>query len=397
MKPIDNYSFSGKKAIIRVDFNVPLNDQFEITDDVRIRAALPTIKKVLNDNGAAILMSHLGRPKGGYDKRFSLTHIVNHLSQLLDVPVKFSKDCIGNDAAIQCNQLLPGEVLLLENLRFHKEEKQGDMEFSKALAALGDVYINDAFGTAHRAHASTAVIAGFFPKNKFLGYLIERELDNIAKVMTGAKRPITAVLGGAKISGKIEIIQSLMEKVDNLIIGGGMVFTFIKAMGGEVGSSLVEDSSISVAQQILNQVAKTNTQLILPVDAVIADEFSDKAKTQVVEVDKIPAGWLGLDIGPRSIQSFQSVISKSKTVFWNGPMGVFEMEPFKAGTLQVADQIAKETEESGLYSLIGGGDSVSAINQFGLGEKVSYISTGGGALLEYLEGKVLPGIAAINN
>ena len=271
------------------------------------------------------------------------------------------------------------------------------MEFSKALAALGDVYINDAFGTAHRAHASTAVIAGFFPENKFLGYLIERELDNIAKVMTGAKRPITAVLGGAKISGKIEIIQSLMEKVDNLIIGGGMVFTFIKAMGGEVGSSLVEDSSISVAQQILNQVAKTNTQLILPVDAVIADEFSDKAKTQVVEVDKIPAGWLGLDIGPRSIQSFQSVISKSKTVFWNGPMGVFEMEPFKAGTQQVAGQIAKETEESGLFSLIGGGDSVSAINQFGLGKKVSYISTGGGALLEYLEGKVLPGIAAINN
>ena len=397
MKPIDNYSFAGKKTIIRVDFNVPLSDNFEITDDARIKAALPSIQKVLNDNGSVILISHLGRPKDGHNERFSLKHIVGHLSNLLNVPVKFASDCIGNDAMTQCGNLLAGEVILLENLRFHKEEKLGDYHFAESLASLGDAYINDAFGTAHRAHASTSVIAGFFPNDKFLGYLIERELDNIAKVITGATKPITAVLGGAKISGKIEIIQSLLDKVEYLLIGGGMAFTFIKAMGGEVGSSIVEDSSMAIARDILNKIDQSNSQLVLPVDAVIANEFSDKARTQVVDIDKIPDGWMGLDIGPRSIGDFKTIISKSKTVFWNGPMGVFEMNPFKNGTEQIAEQIAKETENNGLFSLVGGGDSVAAINRFGLGEKVSYISTGGGALLEFLEGKTLPGIAAIKN
>ena len=307
MKPIDNYSFAGKKAIIRVDFNVPLSDNFEITDDARIKAALPSIQKVLNDNGSVILISHLGRPKDGHDERFSLKHIVGHLSNLLNVPVKFASDCIGNDVTTQCGNLLAGEVILLENLRFHKEEKLGDYRFAESLASLGDAYINDAFGTAHRAHASTSVIAGFFSKDKFLGYLIERELENIAKVITGATKPITAVLGGAKISGKIEIIRSLLDKVDYLLIGGGMAFAFIKAMGGEIGSSMVEDSSMDVAREILSKIDQSNSQLVLPVDAVIANEFSDKARTQVADIDKIPDGWMGLDIGPQSIDDFKTI------------------------------------------------------------------------------------------
>jgi phosphoglycerate kinase len=393
MQSIDTYNFSGKKAIIRVDFNVPLNDQFEITDDTRIRAALPTIKKVLEGNGSAILMSHLGRPKGK-DEKFSLKHIVAHLSKSIGVEVKFADDCIGDSAKKMAAALKPGEVLLLENLRYYDEEKKGDEAFAKKLADLADLWINDAFGTAHRAHASTAVIAKFFPEAKMFGYVMEGELSSVDKVLKDTKRPLTAIMGGAKVSSKIEIIQTLMSKVDHLIIGGGMTYTFVKAMGGTIGNSLVEDDKLETAREILKKAKENNVKLHLATDALIADDFSNDANTKVCDVNAIPEGWMGLDVADDTIESFKKVIEESKTILWNGPVGVFEMDNFAKGTKAIADAIVTATEK-GAFSLIGGGDSVAAINKYGLADKVSYVSTGGGALLEYIEGKELPGVTAI--
>ncbi|MRT92473.1 phosphoglycerate kinase [Ancylomarina sp. 16SWW S1-10-2] len=393
MQTIDSYNFSGKKAIIRVDFNVPLNDKFEITDDTRIRAALPTIKKVLDGNGSAILMSHLGRPKGK-DEKFSLKHIVAHLSKSIGVEVKFADDCIGESAKTMAAALKPGEVLLLENLRFYDEEKKGDEAFAKKLADLADLWINDAFGTAHRAHASTAVIAKFFPEAKMFGYVMENELSSVDKVLKDTKRPLTAIMGGAKVSSKIEIIQTLMSKVDHLIIGGGMTYTFVKAMGGTIGNSLVEDDKLETAREILKKAKENNVKLHLATDALIADDFSNDANTKVCDVNAIPEGWMGLDVADDTIESFKKVIEESKTILWNGPVGVFEMDTFAKGTKAIADAIVTATEK-GAFSLIGGGDSVAAINKYGLADKVSYVSTGGGALLEYIEGKELPGVKAI--
>ena len=393
MQTIDSYNFSDKKAIIRVDFNVPLNEQFEITDDTRIRAALPTIKKVLEGNGSAILMSHLGRPKGK-DEKFSLKHIVAHLSKSIGVEVKFADDCIGESARTMAAELKPGEVLLLENLRYYDEEKKGDDAFAKKLADLADLWINDAFGTAHRAHASTAIIAKFFPEAKLFGYVMESELSSVDKVLKDTKRPLTAIVGGAKVSSKIEIIKTLMSKVDHLIIGGGMTFTFVKSMGGKIGNSLVEDDKLEIAREILSSAQENNVKVHISPDALVADDFSNSANTQVCNVDKIPEGWMGLDIAEASIESFRKVIEESKTILWNGPVGVFEMDNFAKGTKAVADAIVTATEK-GAFSLIGGGDSVAAINKYNLADKVSYVSTGGGALLEYIEGKELPGVKAI--
>ena len=393
MQTIDSYNFSDKKAIIRVDFNVPLNEQFEITDDTRIRAALPTIKKVLEGNGSAILMSHLGRPKGK-DEKFSLKHIVAHLSKSIGVEVKFADDCIGESARTMAAELKPGEVLLLENLRYYDEEKKGDDAFAKKLADLADLWINDAFGTAHRAHASTAIIAKFFPEAKLFGYVMESELSSVDKVLKDTKRPLTAIVGGAKVSSKIEIIKTLMSKVDHLIIGGGMTFTFVKSMGGKIGNSLVEDDKLEIAREILSSAQENNVKVHISPDALVADDFSNSANTQVCNVDKIPEGWMGLDIAEASIESFRKVIEESKTILWNGPVGVFEMDSFAKGTKAVADAIVTATEK-GAFSLIGGGDSVAAINKYNLADKVSYVSTGGGALLEYIEGKELPGVKAI--
>ncbi|WP_245870380.1 phosphoglycerate kinase [Labilibaculum manganireducens] len=393
MQSIDTYNFSGKKAIIRVDFNVPLNEQFEITDDTRIRAALPTIKKVLDGNGSAILMSHLGRPKG-VDEKFSLKHIVAHLTKSIGVEVKFADDCIGESAKTMAANLKPGEVLLLENLRYYKEEEKGDEEFAKKLADLADLWINDAFGTAHRAHASTAVIAKFFPEAKLFGYVMEGELSSVDKVLKDTKHPLTAIMGGAKVSSKIEIIQTLMSKVDHLIIGGGMTYTFVKAMGGTIGDSLVEDDKLEMAREILQKAKENNVKLHLASDALIADAFSNDANTKVCDVNAIPEGWMGLDVADATIASFSKVIEESKTILWNGPVGVFEMDTFAKGTKAIADAIVTATEK-GAFSLIGGGDSVAAINKYGLADKVSYVSTGGGALLEYIEGKELPGVTAI--
>ncbi len=393
MKTIDSYNFSGKKAIIRVDFNVPLNDKFEITDDTRIRAALPTIKKVLSGGGAVVLMSHLGRPKGVEDK-FSLKHIVNHLSNKLGVEVKFADDCIGESAKTMAAELKSGEVLLLENLRFYSEEKKGDEAFAQKLANLADVWINDAFGTAHRAHASTAVIAKFFPNDKMFGYVMDNELSSVDKVLKETKRPLTAIMGGAKVSSKIEIIETLMDKVDHLIIGGGMTYTFVKAMGGNIGDSLVEDDKLTIAREILKRAENKKVTLHFATDALIADAFDNNANTKECVVNEIPAGWMGLDIASETKKNFAKVIENSKTILWNGPVGVFEMEKFASGTRAIADAIVAATEK-GAFSLIGGGDSVAAINQFKLADKVSYVSTGGGALLEYIEGKELPGVAAI--
>jgi len=393
MQTIDLYNFSGKKAIIRVDFNVPLNEQFEITDDTRIRAALPTIKKVLNGNGAVILMSHLGRPKG-IDEKFSLKHIVSHLSKSLGVNVKFADDCIGDSAKNMAAELKAGEVLLLENLRYYSEEAKGDEAFAKKLAGLADLWINDAFGTAHRAHASTAVIAKFFPNDKLFGYVMEGELSSVDKVLKDTQHPLTAIMGGAKVSSKIEIIETLMSKVDHLIIGGGMTYTFVKAVGGKIGNSLVEDDKLEKAREILKKAQDNNVKLHLATDALIADAFAADANTKVCPVDEIPDGWMGLDIADETKESFFKVIADSKTILWNGPVGVFEMEAFSKGTKAIADAIVTATEK-GAFSLIGGGDSVAAINQFNLADKVSYVSTGGGALLEYIEGKELPGVAAI--
>jgi phosphoglycerate kinase len=395
MKTIDGFNFKGKRAIIRVDFNVPLNKDFVITDDSRMRAAVPTIKKILNDGGSVILMSHLGRPKEGPEDKYSLRHLTDHLSKLISAEVKFADDCIGESAVKLSKELKPGEVLLLENLRFYKEETKGDETFSKKLAALADVYVNDAFGTAHRAHASTTVVANFAPEKMF-GYLMERELKSIDKVLHDTQKPYTAIIGGAKVSSKIEIINNLLDKVDDLIIGGGMMFTFIKAQGGNIGNSLVEDDFLQTAQDIIESAAKKGVKLHIPADAVVADAFSNDANFKTVKADSIEPGWMGLDIGHDSIAALTNVIENSKTVLWNGPMGVFEMPNFVAGTKAIADSLVKATEK-GAFTLVGGGDSVAAINQFDQADKVSYVSTGGGALLEYMEGKVLPGVAAIND
>lgn len=394
MKTIDNYIFQGKKVLVRVDFNVPLNDKFEITDDTRIRAAIPTIQKIREEGGAVILMSHLGRPKTGPEDKFSLRHLVNHLTEKLGIPVQFADDCIGEQAREKAAALKSGEVLLLENLRFYKEETKGDEAFAKKLSELADAYVNDAFGTAHRAHASTAVIAKFFPNDKMFGYVMAGEIKSLEKVLKEGESPFTAILGGAKVSGKIEIINHLLDKVDNLIIGGGMMFTFIKALGGNVGNSLVEDDLIETARQAVVKADELGVNIYLPSDTVIADKFDNNANTLVVKVSEIPDGWMGLDIGSDTEATFREVIESSSTLLWNGPMGVFEMENFAKGTKAVAMALVSATEK-GAYTLVGGGDSVAAVNKYHIQDKVSYVSTGGGAMLEYIEGKVLPGIAAI--
>ena len=395
MKTIDNFKFEGKRALIRVDFNVPLDSQFNITDTNRIDATLPTIKKILNDHGSVILMSHLGRPKGGPEEKFSLKHLLPYLSEKLGVTVKFADDCIGASAKELSSGLQPGEALLLENLRFYKEEEKGDEGFAEKLASLGDMYVNDAFGTAHRAHASTAVIAKFFPETKMFGYVMANEIIAIDKVLKDTKKPFTAILGGAKVSGKIEIINHLMDKVDNLIIGGGMMFTFIKALGGEVGNSMVEEELLDLARNTVEGAKIIGVNFYLPVDAIIADAFSNDANIKTCNAYDIPDPWMGLDIGPLSREKFEHVIANSATILWNGPMGVFEMNHFEEGTKFIANAVANATEK-GAFSLIGGGDSVAAINKYNLADKVSYVSTGGGAMLEYIEGKELPGITAIN-
>ena len=397
MSKFSDHNFKNEKALVRVDFNVPLDEKFNITDDTRMRAAIPTIKKILSDGGSVILMSHLGRPKVGPEDKFSLKHLLPHLKELLPgVTVLFANDCIGPEAEQKAKDLKPGEVLLLENLRFYKEEEKGNEEFAKKLASLGDVYVNDAFGTAHRAHASTTVIAQFFPADKrMFGLLMNAEVSNAEKVLNSSAKPFTAILGGAKVSDKIEIIENLLKKANNIIIGGGMAFTFLKAQGKEIGSSLCEEDKLDLANDILSKAKQQNVQFLLPVDSVIANKFSEDADTKIVSNDDIEKGWMGLDIGPESIKIFTKTIMQSKTILWNGPMGVFEMKKFQAGTKAIAEAIAKATE-NGAYSLVGGGDSVAAINEFHLADKVSYVSTGGGALLEYFEGKELPGIKAIN-
>jgi len=392
---LDSRNFSGKRVLVRVDFNVPLNEQMQVTDDTRIRAAAKTIKKIIGDGGKAILMSHLGRPKGGPEDKFSLRHIVPNVQSVLGVPVHFAEDCIGERASSVINAMKDGEVALLENLRFYKEEEAGDEFFAGQIAENGDVYVNDAFGTAHRAHASTAVIAKFFPTDRLFGYLMEDEVQNIDRVLNSNQTPVTAIIGGSKVSSKIAIIENLMDRVDNLIIGGGMAFTFIKAQKGKVGNSLVEEDKLDVALDLLVKAREKNVNLLLPTDAVIADKFAADAKTDTCGVGAIPDGWMGLDIGPASIESFKEVILRSKTILWNGPMGVFEMEAFAKGTIAVAEALAEATKNHGAFTLVGGGDSVAAVNQFGLADQVSYVSTGGGAMLESLEGIELPGIAAI--
>jgi phosphoglycerate kinase len=394
MKTIENFDFKNKKVLVRVDFNVPLNAKFEITDTTRIDATIPTIKKILSGGGSVILMSHLGRPKEGPEEKFSLKHVVPYLSKQLGLTVKFADDCIGNTAKDLSAGLKQGEVLLLENLRFYKEETKGDEEFAKKLASLGDVYINDAFGTAHRAHASTSIIAQFFPEDKLFGYIMENEIKSIDKVLHEAQRPFTAILGGAKVSGKIEIINNLLSKVDNLIVGGGMTFTFIHALGGSVGKSLIEDELFELALHIVEGAKEMGVNLYLPEDTIIASRFDNNAERKTSGVKTIPEGWMGLDIGPESIKKFTEIIENSSTILWNGPMGVFEFENFSEGTRAVATAVAKATEK-GAFSLIGGGDSVAAIKQSGLADKITHISTGGGASLEMLEGKELPGMAAL--
>lgn len=396
MKTVDNLNFADKKALIRVDFNVPLDDNFNITDDNRIQGATPTIKKILTDGGSVILMSHLGRPKDGPTDKYSLKHIVSHLSQVLGVDVQFANDCIGEEAVDKAKNLKPGQVLLLENLRFYKEEEKGDVAFAEKLAKLADVYVNDAFGTAHRAHASTAVIAQFFPDAKYFGYLMAAELGNAEKVLNKAERPFTAIMGGAKVSDKLELIEALLDRVDNLIIGGGMAYTFVKARGGEIGKSLVELDKLDLATALVKKAADKGVKLILPTDAQIADKFANDAQVYDGPNDEIPAELQGLDIGKESGAAFAKVIEASKTILWNGPMGVFEFDTFATGTKAVADAVVSATEK-GAFSLIGGGDSAAAVSKFGMTEQVSYVSTGGGALLEYMEGKVLPGVKAIED
>jgi phosphoglycerate kinase len=418
MISIDSYSFKGKKAIVRVDFNVPLDKKtFEVTDDTRIRGALPTIKKILNDGGAAILMSHLGRPDGKPQDKYSLKHVIPAIEKNLGMSIKFAPDCVGDEAKKLAAGLKPGEVLLLENLRFYEEEegkpyslpedateeqkkeakakvKESQKEFVKKLASLADCYVNDAFGTAHRAHASTALIAAHFPGNSMFGYLIESELKAMDKVLKAPEKPFTAIMGGAKVSDKILIIENLLERVDNLIIGGGMTYTFIKAQGGEIGKSICEDDKLELARELLAKAKAKGVNVYLPVDAVNADAFDANANTNISKIDQTPAGWMGLDIGPETVKLFRDVILKSKTILWNGPMGVFEMDKFAQGTSEIAKAIAEATAK-GAFSLVGGGDSVAAVNKNKLADKISYVSTGGGAMLEYMEGKELPGIKAI--
>ena len=393
VKNVDSLNFAGKKALIRVDFNVPLDEQLHVSDDTRIQAAVPTIKKILKDGGSAILMSHLGRPKGGPEDKYSLKHIVSAVEAALGQKISFASDCIGDEAIQKAAQLSAGQVLLLENLRFYKEEEKGDEAFAAKLAQLGDVYVNDAFGTAHRAHASTAVIAANFSQ-KVAGYLMESELTNADKVLGNPERPYTAIMGGAKIADKILIIERLLEKVDNLIIGGGMSYTFAKAQGGSIGTSLLEADKLDFVLELMEKAKAKGVNLILPVDTVIADDFSNTANQGLVNKGEIPDNWMGLDIGPKTRELFGKVILESKTILWNGPMGVFEMESFDKGTKAIAEYVAEATR-NGAFSLIGGGDSAAAVNKFGYTDQVSYVSTGGGALLEHMEGKVLPGVAAL--
>ena len=393
MKTIQDINFKGKKALIRVDFNVPLDEDFNVTDATRIEAAKPTIIKILEDGGAVILMSHLGRPKG-VEEKYSLKHIVDKVSEILGVQVKFATDCVGEIAEKAVSDLKIGEVLLLENLRFYKEEEAGDDVFSQKLAKLGDVYVNDAFGTAHRAHASTTIIAKYFPNNKCFGALLAQEILSLKKILEEGEKPVLAVLGGSKVSSKITIIENILDKVDHLIIGGGMSFTFIKAQGGKIGNSICEDDKQELALSILKQAKAKGVQVHIPVDVIAADAFSNDANTQICDIDKIPDGWEGVDAGPKSIAMFDKIVNQSKTILWNGPLGVFEMESFAKGTIALGNSIANATK-NGTFSLVGGGDSVAAVKQFGFEDKVSYVSTGGGAMLESLEGKVLPGIEAI--
>ncbi len=393
MKTINDINFSGKRALIRVDFNVPLDKSFKVTDDNRIRATIPTINKILKDGGSCVLMSHLGRPKDGPEDKYSLKHTISTLENLLGRKVQFANDCIGEEAKTKASSLKSGEVLLLENLRFYKEEEKGDVAFAEKLSKLGDIYVNDAFGTAHRAHASTTIVAQFF-KEKCAGLVMGAELANAKKVMEKADKPFTAIMGGAKISDKILIIEQLLDKVNHLIIGGGMSYTFFKAMGGNIGKSLVEEDKLALAKELIQKAKAKGVELHLPIDSVIADKFDADANTQISMNTAIPDGWMGLDIGPQARQVFAKVIEESKTILWNGPMGVFEMKKFEAGTRSVAESVVRATE-NGAFSLIGGGDSAAAVAQFGFSEKVSYVSTGGGALLEYFEGKVLPGVKAL--
>ena len=393
MKTLNDFNFNNKKAIIRVDFNVPLDENFKVTDATRIEAAKPTIDKILKDGGSVILMSHLGRPKG-VEAKYSLQHIVAKTEEILGQKVHFASDCIGEIAENAAKNLQPGEILLLENLRFYAEEEKGDVEFSKKLASLGDIYVNDAFGTAHRAHASTTIIAQFFKEAKCFGYLLAKEIESIEKVLKNSEKPVVAILGGSKVSSKITVIENILDKVNHMIIGGGMTFTFVKALGGKIGNSICEDDKLELAIEILKQAKEKGVQIHLPVEVVAADAFSNDANTQVVDVNKIPDGWQGLDAGPKSLEIIKRIILDSKTILWNGPLGVFEMENFANGTISLGEYIAESTA-NGAFSLVGGGDSVAAVKQFGLEPKMSYVSTGGGAMLEMLEGRTLPGIAAI--
>jgi phosphoglycerate kinase len=393
MKTLQDFNFKNQKAIIRVDFNVPLDENFHVTDTTRIEAAKQTIDKILADGGSVILMSHLGRPKGVEDK-YSLKHIVKTATQILGAEVLFASDCVGEIAETAAKNLQPGQVLLLENLRFYAEEEAGDVAFAKQLASLGDIYVNDAFGTAHRAHASTTIIAQFFEDKKCFGALLTKEIESLNRVLKNSEKPVTAVLGGSKVSSKITVIENILDKIDHMIIGGGMTFTFVKALGGKIGNSICEDDKMELALEILKIAKEKGVQIHIPVDVVAADAFSNDAKTQIVDVREIPDGWQGLDAGPKSLEAFKEVIMESKTILWNGPLGVFELPAFANGTIALGNYIAEATA-NGAFSLVGGGDSVSAVKQFGLEDKMSYVSTGGGAMLEMLEGRTLPGVAAI--
>ncbi len=396
MKTIDDFSFAGKRALIRVDFNVPLDKQtLAITDDARMTATLPTIAKILKDGGSCVVMSHLGRPKEGPEDKYSLRHLVDHLKSLTGVPVHFATDCIGEEAFKQSAGLKAGEILLLENLRFYKEEEKGDLAFAEKLAKHGDIYVNDAFGTAHRAHASTAVIAKFFPDNKCLGYVMAREVANAEMILKKAEHPFVAIVGGAKVSDKLLIIENLLNIADTIIIGGGMAYTFMKGMGGQIGNSLCEDDRVELTKELIQKAAAKGVNLLLPKDSIVADAFNNEANTKAADNMHIETGWMGLDIGPQACEDFRKVILASKTILWNGPMGVFEMSKFENGTRTIANAVVEATDKNGAFSLIGGGDSAAAIAKFGYEDRVSYVSTGGGALLEYFEGKELPGVAAI--
>lgn len=394
MKTIDSINLKDKKVLIRVDFNVPLDDAFHVTDSNRIEAAKPTIDKVIKDGGVAILMSHLGRPKGERNDKYSLKHIVSKVEEVLGVPVTFVNDCVGDSVKAVVDAAQGGQVILLENLRFYAEEEKGDKAFSKQLADLADVYVNDAFGTAHRAHASTTIVAEFFPTAKYFGYLLAKEIESIDKVLNSTDKPVTAVLGGSKVSSKITIIENILDKIDHMIIGGGMTFTFIKALGGKIGNSICEDDKIELALDIIAKAKEKNVQIHLPVDIIAADAFAADANVQVVNANEIPDGWQGLDVGPKTLEALKQVVAESKIILWNGPLGVFEMDKFATGTIELGNFIAEATA-NGTFSLVGGGDSVAAVKQFGLAPKMSYVSTGGGAMLEMLEGRVLPGIQAI--